>query len=164
MSVTFEVEAVPTGEFRFRCYEDLDGPVFFGPFPSRDEAAAAIAEHEGSCAECAFCPPFAEVVTDVDDIPDVNVSNTNARMILSIAGLDEEELWGSMDADEFLGYIMVSLAEERDRSPVAPVTLPGQGPTVLECGLPAGYTEQRLGELADLAVQAKNKGRRVIWG
>ena len=164
MSVTFEVEAVPTGEFRFRCYEDLDSPAYFGPFSSRDEAASAISVHKDSCAECSFCPPFAEVVTDVDDISDVHVSNTNARMILSIAGLDDENLCGSMEADEFLGYIMVSLAEERDHSPVAPMAFPGQGPTIIDCGLPAGYTEQRLGELADLAVHAKNRGRRIVWG
>ncbi len=162
--MTFEVEAIPTGEFRFQCHENLERLASFGPFASRDDANVAIAEHQGSCTECSVYRPFVEVMTDVDDIPEVNVSNTNARMILSIAGLDEEELFGSMEADEFLGYIMVSLAQERDHSPVAPLTYAGQGPTIIDCGLPAGYTEQRLGELADLAIQAKNKGRRIVWG
>ena len=164
MSVTFAVEAVPTGEFLFRCYEDLDRPVDFGPFTSRDEAVAAISAHKDSCVECSCYPPLTEAVSDVDDISIVNVSNANARMILSIAGLDDEDLWGSMEADEFLGHIMVSLAEERDHSPVAPMVFQGQGPTIIDCGLPAGYTEHRLSELADLAVHAKNRGRRIVWG
>ena len=79
---------------------------------------------------------------------------------------------GSMEADEFLGFVLVALADERDEAAVPAVEMPRpvdetgapRGARFIDCGLPAGYVSARLRELADLATLASRLDRKVQWG
>jgi hypothetical protein len=99
----------------------------------------------------------------------VEISTTNAIMIFEILGIDvnleETGFIGSMKADDFLGYVMVALAQERDNAPVQPASHHIEGSaTLMDMGLPEGYVTSRLQDLCDVAVEAQRLGRDIIWG
>lgn len=163
MSVTFGIESNPTGTFSVDCYHS--GPVISRV--SMEEAEAARADHFLTCGECAMYGCFISADMDVEDILDVNLANSNARMILTRIGIDGEDLWGSMSSDDFLGRALVALGvvtEEADAA-VSPALLsaPGQA-MVVDCGTPEGYTSDVLTRLAALATEAHRLGRDITWG
>ncbi len=95
---------------------------------------------------------------------ELNVSNVNAAEILERLGLDTGGDWpaGDIDPDELLGRALVA-GVGRDDSGVAAVDdVVGPG-VVTDCGRRAGYFEDRMGALVELAVEAKRRGTRVAW-
>jgi len=163
VSVNFQIESLSTGQFTFTCFEQDER--VYGPFDSYDDALLAVTAHKMECIDCDVYGCYANAVLDVDVY--VNMSNANAAMILAVLGLDvdpEDGIMGSMDAEQFLGYVMMALAAERDNAavPATVDSLPGCA-TVVDCGLPEGYVEERLTQLADLATEAVRLGRTVHW-
>lgn len=166
MSVTFSIDSLGTGEFQFTCY-GADSARTLGPFASREAGNAAVAEHAASCPDCGLYRPYVSEIQDIDR--EMNVSNMNAGLLFRTMGL-ESDLCGAMPAEEFLGYVLVALGSPVDDSGVSPsehqVQRPdgSRGPTIIDCGLPAGYITQRLSTLADMATEAKRLGRDIVWG
>lgn len=170
MSVSFAVEANTTGKYSFTCY-DGEMSVEHGPFQSYEAGRDAIALHRLTCTECNYCHPALYSILDVD--LSLNVSNTNASMILAHLGIQSDEygLCGSMKAEDFLGYVLVALGMPRDDSAVASVTHRSVdengrefGPTIYDGGLPEGYMEGKLVRLSEIATEAKRLDRLVTWG
>jgi len=169
MSVVVSVESLDTGQFQFMCLPKnfSNGWETFGPFGSYDEAALANASHQLSCEPCELQPSLVTPCHDVEDY--VEISTTNAIMIFGILGIDinleETGFIGSMKADDFLGYVMVALAQERDNATIQPVSHQVEGSaTFIDMGLPEGYVTNRLQDLCDVAVEAQRLGRDILWG
>lgn len=167
MSVTFSIDSVGTGKYEFVCYGG-DERQTFGPYEDRANANEYIDKHVGECSECSIYRPYANEIQDVDF--DMNVSNSNAGMLFGVLGM-EADWCGAMDAEEFLGYVLVALGMPLEDSGVAPTEFQSKGedglpngPRIVECGIPAGYVEKRLTVLAEMASEAKRLGRRITWG
>lgn len=166
MSVTFSIDSVGTGKYEFTCYEGERSRAF-GPYADRATAESSSVNHSKDCATCSLYTPFVNEIQDVDN--KMNVSNSNAGMLFGVLGV-EADWCGAMDADEFLGYVLVALGMPLDDSEVKTTESQAMGPDgpvgprIIECGRPAGYVTQRLTTLAGMAVEAKRLGRRITWG
>jgi hypothetical protein len=158
VSVTFSVEALPTGQVAFDCFFAT-----YGPFDGLEAGQVALATHVETCEECDLYRPALRPVMDVE--ASVNMANANAAMLMGILGLEVgEELCGSVDADTLLASALLALAEDRDSAPVADaVEKISGGPTIVHCGLPQDYTDMRLRAIADIATEAKRLGRTIVW-
>jgi hypothetical protein len=155
MSVTFSTSpAAPLLAVELLCWESSATPI-----PSTPETATAdIASHSASCAECrAYGGAIRQDVRVVDD---VNLSNTNARLLLEALGFTDDELYGELNGELFLGRILLAEA-------VSPVD--AGRPTVrtgnfVECGRDEGYLQHRLAQLRTLAEWAHLHGATITWG
>lgn len=121
------------------------------------------------CSEPGFCEPRVLQITDCDDAPEVNVSNSNARTILEALGIDTSDgLCGEMPADLFLGSALLADAlTPADAGVPAHHSVDHNGQLntrVIDCGRPAGYMQDRLAQLAELARWCGLGGRPVVWG
>ena len=124
------------------------------------------------CADCAAYGMYPEADVDIDvEHLEVNLANTNARMILHILGLDAEDLSGCAPAEQFLGAVLLALAEDRDHRCVPAVEMPRAcddtgrevGARWIDCGLRPGYVAETLANLHALALEAARLGRDVYW-
>ena len=108
------------------------------------------------------------VTTTAGNVDGVNMSNRNARPVLESLGIEGDDLWcGSMDAQEFLGRVLMALA-------VAPTDegLPehewegasefGFG-RFIDAGREPGYLQARLERLHEVAAAAVADGLQVVW-
>ncbi|MFB6885812.1 hypothetical protein ACFCY8_33830 [Streptomyces noursei] len=165
MSVTFTAAHVPSSAFIVSCV-----------CPAAKAAAAHHATYEAACAAypaepdlvelpgCEYagrCRPFIIGLDPAGDAPEVNLANTNARRVLDVLGLADEfgDLTGSAAAEDFLGHCLVALALEPADAGVPAV----QDGRFIDCGRPAGYLQDRLTELHDLALWCAARGRSVSW-
>jgi hypothetical protein len=167
MSVTFSIDSVGTGKYEFICYTDGDRNTY-GPFDSREIANEKSLAHVEECRECSIYRPFVNEIQDVNF--DMNVSNSNAGMLLRVLGM-EVDWCGSMDADNFLGHVLVSLGMPLDDSGIRPSEYQAMGengqpvgPRIIDCGVSEGYITKRLTTLAEMAAEAKRIGRQITWG
>lgn len=166
MSVTFAIESLPTGVFTIECDDEQGETVEVARADSYEAILVHREAHIATCEECAHYGCYAKAEMDVSDELDVNLANTNARMMLSILGIEDGgDLCGMVPADQFLGAVMLAMAEERDDSGVPAVEVtPGQsGATMIDCGLPEGYFASRFAALYDLAAEANRLGRAVVF-
>lgn len=166
MSVTFFIEANPTGWYAADCYvPSTDTHVEVVRATSYDAALSACDEHKSGCALCDQFGIYVHSIMDVEG-GEVNLANTNAIMMFNVLGIeiDDYDLAGSMSGDEFLGHVLTALATDRDDSGVSDLVEPNDGgATMIHCGLPAGYWNDRLNALHDLAQEASKLGRNVVW-
>lgn len=167
MSVTFTIESNPTGAFTLSCYDSAQGEVEVARADSYESILVERAAHMAVCEDCQHYGCYSSPVMDVDDSLDVNLANTNARMILVRLGLDgDDDLCGMLSGEQFLGAVMIAqatLSAESDAVVSAAVlSSPGQA-TMIDCGTPEGYTSGVLARLADLATEAVRLGRDVAW-
>lgn len=170
MSVTFSIESVATGAFQITCYDENVGSVVVGKADSYDGILVEMGLHKMVCEECAHYGCYPESVSDVSDDLDVNVANTNARLLLVALGIDDEDgdLCGTVEAEQFLGAVLLAMASDRDDSGVASAVIGGaevgqSGATMIDCGLPAGYFADRFASLHALAAEAVRLGRPVVF-
>lgn len=96
--------------------------------------------------------------------PEVNVSNHNGRELLTALGYltagEACDMWSGTDtADGFLGRVLLAEALLPADEGV-PAHAAGR---VIECGRPAGYMQDRLTELREVAQFAVTYGRSVCW-
>jgi hypothetical protein len=135
------------------CTEGGEGGV---PCPEAFEFGLRACEHAEAAQIACGCQQF-----------DVNVSNTNAVMILQRLGLevdfDEGELCGNADPDDILGRAMLGNVGRDDSGTRSTEERGAGGATFVDCGLRAGYFGDRLGAIAELATEAKRLGMVVAW-
>jgi hypothetical protein len=171
MSVTFSVEGNPTGTFHFSPAEDCVGGL---PTTAASYAQALDIRHEhvAQCPECDAWGCYTVADFDTNGTPEVNLANTNARLILDILDIacDDEDLAGSMDAEDFLGRVLVAAAMRDDHEAgvadevLVPVRPDGTwGATWVDCGTPDNYVPDRLVALEEVALAARSLGRDVTW-
>jgi hypothetical protein len=160
MSVTFTVHPMPradVAEIGTWCrLGDVTVPV---------EIAQAIAdEHTDTCVECAgYDGPL---VTSVLPFDEVNMANANAAEVLDLVGITGDDVYaGSADAEDLLGKLLVAeaLLAESPARPYQEQREAGRA-TLVDVGRRAGYLNERIEQLADLASWAAANGRRVVWG
>lgn len=95
---------------------------------------------------------------------DLNMANGNAEHVLYLLGYDTEDLCGSDTAEGLLGRVLTAIALSPADEGVPATVTAGNGPTIVDCGRPAGYTDERLSQLRDLAERAMSAGRTITWG
>lgn len=128
-----------------------------------------------------FRPEFnADVLMSVAEAEEleVNMSNSNAATVAATLGIDLEE-WGwcgSLPAEDFLGRVLLALAiTPTDAGVPAHQLQPGDsagvfgtvresGPMFIDCGRREGYTQERLGQLRELADWAVAHGAEISFG
>lgn len=141
MSITFEVESKSIKGFRINCdCKKVDTLV--AEFNDADKMLGDLrynAFKEGH--ECLF---WMDVVSDVDNLPNLNLANANAGRVLKLAGISLDDSAGNMDSNEF--YDKIYNAWERAEN------LEG-----------SDYLRDRLFTLMDIASAAKEMGRKVVW-
>ncbi|MBW0101529.1 hypothetical protein [Pseudonocardia sp. KRD291] len=162
-------------------------------FASYDLAVAGIAEHNRHCRD-QYCTPDAvyPVTRRVGDSePDLNVSSSNAMVVLRALGflpeigaddvhvqsLDEEDIGpapvpgdadgedprcGQCPAEDMLGRVDLALALAPADAGMPSRDLNTAG-TVIDCGRRPGYLQDRLHALRAVAVFAHERGRDVWW-
>lgn len=92
----------------------------------------------------------------------VNVSNTNVSHLLETLGLDPMQKDGCIPGDDMLGRVLTAIATTDGDTGVEPNAEDSNG-RVIDCGRRAGYTEDRLAELRDLAQFAYDNSAWVGW-
>lgn len=162
MSVTFTIDGNATGDYGFKCL--ATGELFVAD--SYDAIEIERACHLLLCETCdeGFCwssPRF-----DVPAEFDVNMSTVNAVSLLAVLGIEYDpcEIYGVMGAEQFLGHVLIAMAQDRDDSGIAAVVdACAGGSTFIDCGRRAGYVADRLAALHALATEAARLGRDVCW-
>lgn len=153
MSITFAiarrrddgliVQGCPDSEAHRACHgtcEDPEDFEFYG-------CCGCVTDALDACPECSLS---------------LNVSNTNAAQIIDRLGV-EFDYCGVIDPADLFGRAAVGNIG-RDDSGMETTVIGGDGrATLVECGLPAGYFEDRLGALAHLAQYAIEHGTLVSW-
>lgn len=166
MSVTFSVafDENDTVEYAVGCYaygsdNDFRCPVWA---PTRE---AALARHAAEHAGHPDCDGEWPSSRTVHDRYDVNLSNANAAMVLDLLGYPtDDEYVGSEDADLFLGRVLTAVAlTPADAGRPATESVAPSGARFVDCGRPAGYTDDTLARLRTLANYAGGIGRKVTW-
>lgn len=112
------------------------------------------------CFECQSAQEAACPICSLE----VNMSNANAMQVIERLGI-EFDYCGSIGAADLLGRAMTGNVG-RDDSGVSTVERGGPGTgtaRIIECGLPAGYFDGRLEQLARLAAAALAGGLSVSW-
>jgi hypothetical protein len=151
MSITFSIarrrddgsiiRGCPLSEDHRTCRGTCEDPEFYG-------YCECVVDAIGSCPECSLS---------------LNISNANAAQILDRLGIEFDHC-GAFDPADLFGRAAVGNIG-RDDSGVAASVIGGNGRVALiECGLPAGYFEDRLGALTRLAQYAIEHGTLVSWG
>jgi len=96
---------------------------------------------------------------------EVNMSNGNAVDVSAALGIDLEPDWcGSMPAEDFLGRVLVALAIAPADEGMPSYEHAGPGARMIQGARPAGYLQDRLGQLHQLADWAVNNGAEIQWG
>jgi hypothetical protein len=169
MSVTFTIEAIPTGAFAFTCFAGDSETVIPSDATTFEAALVDVSAHKLVCDECDLYGCYVETVMDVSRDFDVNVTQTNARTLagalgLGLVGSSYDDLCGSATGEDFLGRVLIALAEDRDDSGIAWATTKGtRGATMTDCGVRPGYYADVFGRLHALAAEAVRLGRDIHW-
>ncbi|MBV7255155.1 hypothetical protein KQH21_30925 [Streptomyces sp. IpFD-1.1] len=198
MTVTFTAATAPAAGFVVTCGCD-EATAYARPFDDYRAAQAtadqinAAADQRGPLPGCCMptvCPeyPLRPEPIAPDGIPPlINVSNTNAVVILEALGLptqseaaDHHDLepfpaevpdngviipiavvdaYGELIAEEFLGRVLTALALAPEDAGVPDIQF---GRTYLG-GRPTEYLQQRLHDLHELASWCATNERRVVW-
>jgi hypothetical protein len=136
--------------------------------------------------------PYPEVEPEYTEerstLPEVNLSNCNAREMLRLLGLDFEELCGSVQPTEFgpvVSHLHRLINNEATRAPALKeaaehprrlhvlaagerssgnVVAVGFGPRIFEGGRSDDYLKNRASALLDLFVQARQANYQISWG
>ena len=114
---------------------------------------------------CAMYAPFVKGEATAADALEINVSNTNARLLLESLGfstLDEDgslDLCGSADGSDLLGRVLMAQALVPTDAGV-PAVREGN---IIDCGRHEGYMDERFEQLSDIATWAAAHNAEVVW-
>lgn len=100
------------------------------------------------------------------EAPWVNMTNTNARLLLEVLGLDdlEDDLMGECEPDDFLGRVLLGAALSLfDEGAPAKETVHPSGARIIHAGRSKGYVQERLADLHALAEWAVKNNRTIFW-
>lgn len=169
MSVTFTPELGPIDHYVVEC---LNCRVTHTErFATHEQAltfqravASATATVTGCAAEKGWCEDAATTTAAeaIGTMPSVNISNVNAVTVLDTLGvnIDGEELCGGLPAEDFLGRVLTALAIAPESPEIPSYAV---SPNVIACGRPAGYLQDRLRGLHEVAEFALAHDRDVTW-
>jgi hypothetical protein len=170
MSVTFTT-ALDESAPRVFALECADGTVREQRTGGYEQMAALYEAHQLTC-EVEDCRDYGPSIDMVGDFgPEVNMSNLNARGVLEALGIVDVEMVGEEDGEAFLGRVLLALAvAPADEGVPAHELVAGVfvavgegGPTFVHCGRRAGYLQERLVQLEEVARWAISVGRPVTW-
>jgi hypothetical protein len=179
MSVDFTAEMSAITAFTFTCGHDNGMTEHrFGNYA--DAAAFYRAEQDansgtGHLAVCGDedCAYSSMLITGIEEVPapSVNVSDRNGMHLLDLLGIESEgddefgcQPFGSMSGEDFLGRVLMATAVSPADAGRASTTERAEGgATVIDCGRRAGYSEDRLAQLRELAEFSIATGRKVQW-
>lgn len=160
MSVTFRVDPGRALGYRATHVCGATGTVVF-PATEAGLVAASTGEVPGCVDTRCGGDVFPSTVHEFDG-PQVDVSNSNARVLLDTLGVAAgDELAGAEAGEVFLGRVLLALAVAPADAGV-PAHASGAG-NVVECGRREGYVQERLLHLHAVAEAAARAGRDVIW-
>lgn len=171
MTVTFTPALGPIDHFVVLCLCcDVTHDVKFG---TEEEAYDFVFSVEAGTARVSGCTDPYDDCADaasvsareaVGEVPSTNVSNDSARHILPLLGLDATgELAGALPAEDVLGRALMALAVAPADEGIPAHEVPGTRATLVDCGRPAGYTEDRLRGIVEVAEWARDHDRQVQW-
>ena len=108
-----------------------------------------------------FCAAY-PVMVKAEELaaPEVNMSNINAREVITMLGLSTEDLCGTLQASDLLGRILIAQAVA-PRDAGIPATQEGN---FVYGGREEGYTDDRLIELLSVAEYAAERNLVVSFG
>jgi hypothetical protein len=174
MSVTFSPAIHPTDPvvWFIECMDGLRRDHRDGSYA---EMAEELPLHQFGCLHEGCREYDGATLATVQTDPEVNVSNSNARLLLEALGLPFVDGCGSLGADDFLGRVLTALAvAPQDAGVPAHRLVPGEstifgpvvegGATFIDCGRSEGYLQERLLQLEEVATAALLAGREVSWG
>lgn len=101
---------------------------------------------------------------NLPDETSINMSNTNARDVLKVLGLEDEYLSGTCDAEDLLGRCLVAIAVAPDAELVPYEQTGANGAKLIDMGRPKGYIEGKLIAISELCREAMKHNRTVQWG
>jgi hypothetical protein len=113
---------------------------------------------------------FVHTLDEIEDNPkaSVNMSNRNADIVLSALGVTLENGFFEVGVEEFINrctqFLRQSMTKGQQQK-LDDVVHAEQGRvTIVDCGLPEGYVEQRVHQLVILAQEGKTLGANVVYG
>ena len=173
MSITFAPEQTAADVLGFRVHHSLGGDFDGAPagekvHASHGDALGALAAHNESCRD-ELCLMYGGTVDPVMalDVPDVNVSNANAALLLDALGFGGEDMWSipPLTAEDFRDRVIVAMSFSLvdEGVPAYASTAPGRA-TVIECGRRPGYLQDQLERLLEVADSAAARSRAVLIG
>ncbi len=123
--------------------------------PCEDNAVYGSCDHADAAEQACGCTAL-----------DVQVSNTNAQMILERLGYPadpEDGLAGDADPADLLGRALTgNIGRDDDGIPTVTDDTPGRARHIY-CGLRPGYFTGQLDAIARLAAEAQARGELVAW-
>ena len=158
-------------------------------FADYETARAGLADHRRFCTDldCGVHAyrPFVVVHSSTDTEPSPDGSVRNAMLLLRALGLvaelgaddvhepppgdtpapapgDDTPLVGELPAEQMLGRVELALALAPADAGI-PVRDLNPAGTVVDFGRPAGYLQDRLNVLREVALFARDQDRDVIW-
>ena len=109
---------------------------------------------------CSAMPLSLIARTAHPEAPSLNVSNANAGVLLAQLGLaTTDDLCGTLTGEDFLGRVLLATALATTDAGCAPETTGG----FTDCGPSAGYLDERLAVLRDIADFAVSNALPVVW-
>lgn len=106
--------------------------------------------------------------TGMFDGPEVNMANGNAAYMAGLLGIERDEdgcLFGEMDAEDFLGRVVLARGLSVGDPGVPQTETRGErGALFIDCGRHEGYADQRLIDLEEVAHYAVDHAATVAWG
>jgi hypothetical protein len=162
MSVTFHAEILDTDvpTFRAECYAGAT-TVVVADHLDRAVAQEIADRHTLTCEDCRMygLRAYAEF-----SMPELNMTNHNAAHVLDQLGVEFGDGCGTMPAAEMLDRIRFAEVVGGGDAGSDTITITGGGgPTITYCGRPAGYTDRRLADLAEVCRWAAARDRIVVW-
>lgn len=167
MSITFSPEHVGTGRFNIIRHDDHGETVVFATFPSYAEAELNFLT---ACAAEGVDTWEAFMVAEsaIESAPSINMANDNAADVLRTLDLDTEFMCGSEDGLAFMERVMMAVQDEwknAEARPTVDTGGPGTGQArMIDVGRSASYVGDKLNDLIDVAIFAKDHGLAVTWG
>ncbi len=101
---------------------------------------------------------------ELPDATSINMSNSNARDVLRVLGLEGEDLSGSCEAEDLLGRCLIAIAVAPDAELIPYEQTGANGAKVIDMGRAKGYIEEKLIAISELCRGAMTHHRTVQWG
>src|SRR5699024_26022 len=186
MSVTFQPEIGPIDHFTVGClYCDVTPHRFLTEETAENfplQVQNGNSHVHGCKRDAEICPEasYMQAQEAVEDLPEVNIANGNAMDVLDVLGIDYRyeptadeaehdmlglagvELCGAMDAQDFLGRVLMGLAASPE-SAEGPAHAAVGAPNIIRGYREAGYVQRILAGLHEVAQAAAAHNRQVTW-
>jgi hypothetical protein len=107
-----------------------------------------------------FYPNVPDAFVRDEEVPEMNVSNANARMLFVNLGL-EFDYCGRISPTDLL--VAIACSDPIDTGVPSHVDSSGPGATMIEGGIRPGYFADRYKALQEIACYAHKHGADIVW-